>query len=279
VTFDYTAFQFVAALPDLGLKGPAGRVDGVLPLLQRLDWSSPDVIYEHARQFGTGVLRDIITWRAGQRLNPGLEKSHRVQPNPGSGAPPFWDEKAAARWRRDRPSRADIDDLLGRLADNDFVGWFESDRRQLDDFLEGLRRSAAARTDAGDDYRLLVQALAVRFVWDDRGRLRLLMTDFLNPYDRARIEAMSAFTNGRPGLIRCDVCGRWFVPVRAGRPARRCPGFDCQSEAERRYQGSPDRREYRRLSMRLTRARRRGDVNAVRESERQLEEFKTRTNS
>ena len=29
VTFDYTAFHLATALPDLGLKGPTGRVDGV----------------------------------------------------------------------------------------------------------------------------------------------------------------------------------------------------------------------------------------------------------
>jgi len=65
-----------------------------------------------------------------------------------------------------------------------------------------------------------------------------------------------------------------FEAVRAGRPSRRCPGFDCQFEAERRYQQSPERREYRKLSMRLHRAQIRGDANAIREAERQLAEHR-----
>jgi hypothetical protein len=250
----------------------------VLPLLQRLDWSSPDVIYEHARQFGTGVLQHVITWRAVQKEGSAQkeiqEQAHRVQPRGSSS--PFIDGKAADRWRKGRPSRADIDDLLRRLAENDFIGWFESDRQLLDGFLEGLVTNADMATDVSEDYRLIVQKLRVRYVFDDRGRLRLLMTDFANPYDRARIEAMSAYAEGRPGLISCDVCGRWFVPVRAGRPARRCPGFDCQFEAERRYQQSPERREYRRLSMRLHRAQIRGDADAIREAEGQLAALKAR---
>jgi hypothetical protein len=278
VTFPYTAVQLVAALPDLGLKGRTGRVDGMLPLLQRLDWSSPDVIYEHARQFGTDVLEAVITWRALQKeesaQKQSREQAHRVQPD--RGAPPFWDARAADRWQRGRPTRADIEDLLQRLGENDFTPWFEIDRKQLDDFLEGLVRNADTATDAAEDYRLIVQKFLLRYVFDDRRRLRLLLTDFANPYDRARIEAMSAYTGERPGLIACDVCGRWFVPVRAGRPSRRCPGFDCQGEAERRYQQSPERREYRRLSMRLHRAQIRGDADATSEAERQLAELKAR---
>jgi hypothetical protein len=269
----YTAFQLVSALPDLGLKGRTGRVDGVLPLLQRLDWSAPDPILDHARQFGTGVLHDVIAWRAEwDQSESGRRKALRVRPQPD--APPFLDGKAAERWRRGKSSRADIQDLLQRLAENDFLGWFESDRQLLESFLEDLVSRAASVIDVSDDYRLLVRALAVRYVWDDRRRLRLVMTDFANPYDRARIEALSAYTEGRPGLISCDVCGRWFVPVRAGRPSRRCPGFDCQFEAERRYQQSPERREYRRLSMRLHRAQIRGDADAIRVAERELAEHK-----
>jgi hypothetical protein len=277
VTFDYTAVQLVAALPDLGLKTRTGRVDGVLPLLLRLDWSSPDVIYDHARQFGTGLLQDLISWRAMQAMqegNPGPKKARRAWIHPSM--PPFGDGKAAERWGRGKPNRDDIEDLLRRLEENDFLGWFQSDRDLLDSFLEDLVKNAATATDVGDDYRLLVRALAVRYVWDDRGRLRLVLTDFVNPNDRARIEAMSAYTEGRPGLIRCDICERLFVPIRAGRPARRCPGFQCQLEAEQRYQQSPERREYRRLSMRLNRARVKGDAAAVGEAERELAELKSR---
>jgi hypothetical protein len=273
VTFDYTSFRLVLALPDLGLKGPLGRIDGVLPVLQRIDWSSAAELHAHTQQLGTKVPAEVIRWITSP-LHIGQERRRRQTVMRPPFEVPFTDDKPAARWSKGRPTLADLEDLHARLSKSEFLTELDGRHSELSGFLDRLAANGIDKVD--DDFLLLIDRLVVQYSWDDRGRLRLVAPSFSSPFDRARLEAMSAYSDGRPGLVRCDICDRWFVPVRAGRPSRRCPGFDCRAEAEKRYQNSPDRREYRRLAMRVSRARNKGDRTALREAEADLEQFKSR---
>jgi hypothetical protein len=271
MTFDYTAAQLlVAALPDVGISGPTGRVDGVLPILQRLDWSSAETLHPLIRDMGTRqIVHDMIVRRA-QQTNPGRRRSFNVIAPPYKA--PFVSRAAQRRWVSGAPAIGDVQDLLDRLHGNDFVGWFESDRDQLLEFIDRLIKNSSDAMDG--DHVSVLDRIGLRYAWDDRKRLRLVMDGFWNPFDRARIEATSAYTSGKPGLIRCDVCDRWFVPLRAGRPEKRCPGFECGLIAQRRYQSSPERREYRKLTTRLRRAEQQGDDAAMARARTDLDALK-----
>ena len=281
MTFDYTDAQLVVALPDLKLQASVGRVDGVLPILLRLDWNDSEALCAMAADPPTrDVLADILYthrrnlengWPALFRPDLVIELEER-NPFPH-------DSGASDRWLTEtmRPSLDDAADLVARLAEHGWMEGLNTLDTQLREWLERLVERASSLQDATSTLVPFSTELQVR--WDDKGRLRLVAAGFSDPYDRARLEAMSAYTKGGPGLVRCDVCERLFVPLRAGRPTRRCPGFECDQVAKRRYQHTPERREYRRLSSRLSRAKAAGNRAAIDLAQAAIEDFKDRSSA
>ncbi|MBS45232.1 MAG: hypothetical protein CMH83_19085 [Nocardioides sp.] len=275
MTFDYTQAQLVLGLPDLHLRGTHGRVDGVLPFLLRLDWRDPTSLTRLAADAGVraqlgSVLVSVRSWLE-QAWSGITQSSDVIDPeseNPFPSSEAAWDRWASVD---ESPTDDDLADLCGRLAEYGWLSHLDTKDQQLREWLELLVRRAAEKRDARS---LVPLQVGLAMQWDDRARLRLVTDGFADPYDRARLEAMSAYTEGRPGLMRCDVCERLFVPVRSGRPAQRCPGFECADQARQRYQASPERREYRRLHTRLSRARKSGTPAQIAAAQAAFDEFK-----
>jgi hypothetical protein len=100
----------------------------------------------------------------------------------------------------------------------------------------------------------------------------------LDPYLRARVEAMLALSTDGPGLARCAYCDRFFVQVRSGdRYSRFCPGYDCADAHKRaNYERSDYRREYRRRQLALHRLRVKPGAKAaeIKRAEREFDTWK-----
>ncbi|GEP40125.1 hypothetical protein NPS01_37880 [Nocardioides psychrotolerans] len=278
MTFDFTAPQLTIVLPDLQLRGTQGTVEGVLPILLRVDWGSAESLYAFSRDANTvgAVLEPAI--RAQLKADAGFQtdeeafaQAQQIYPL-GMPESPFAGP-ASERWQRGRATRVDIEDLARRLDESGLAGSLDSATEQLRARIEQLVDTHAKQKDT-QSTAIRLDGVDFQHRWDDKQRLRLAVHTFSNPFSRADMEAVSAYTQGRPGLVRCDVCERLFVPVRAGRPSRRCPGFDCADLARESYQQRPDRREYRRLAMRLSRAKATGKQHLIEAAQAELDRFK-----
>lgn len=282
MSFDYTHEErrLSVSVRTVITRGPHRRIEGLLPLVQRLHVHNPVPFADFVRNYGTSLVTEAYTVAARGLPERDQHQWHlRWEAFDG-------DDQAGERWMASQPTGDDVRRVFEVLNS-------PADRNNPATAIETLR------TDCLVDIQRVVEAAAPsshrpaltpdeeldyltgpRLGWrvDTTGAVTAhAATREQDPFEQCRLEVLLAMVGSGPGVMTCDVCGRWFVPLRGGRPSRRCPGFECPQIAEQAYQQSDDRREYRRLQMRLSRAQRRGDTAAAAEAQAAMDALRRPT--
>jgi hypothetical protein len=255
----------------------------VLPAIQRLDPTDSDEFRSHFSDFGS-----YLIWWFDQERRAREAASRSSQGTSAQDVASWYGayEKSWARsWLDLEPETLEPETITKSVEEN-----LEQIRRRLERAWQEIFHPYVRLVE--DLFSLLetsslkwrlggLPLVGVDIERTSTGHNRLVGT-IVNPFLRARLEALSACGSNGPGLRICEYCGLFFIPTRSGdRYGRYCPGFTCADLAyEQRYSKTEYRQEYVARWKRLNRLRKRTNVKESdkRRAEREFEEWK-RTNS